>query len=76
MKSLGAVVIPVEIRRRVFTKSFCFVHLFFVCLFFEGQGGTSVLKFDCEMFRVGLNAMLVVFFVYFFFPEFELHYIL
>ena len=59
-----------------------FIYLFvclFVCLFFEGQGGTSVLKFDCDMFRIGLNAMLVVFllllFHFFFFSEFEFHYI-
>ena len=32
LKSLGAVALPVEIRRRVFTQWFCFVYLF-VCLF-------------------------------------------
>ena len=46
-KSLGAVVIPVEIRRRVFTQSFCFVYLF-VCLFFERQGGYTICELSSE----------------------------
>lgn len=47
LKSLGAVVIPVEIRRRIFTQSFCFVYLF-VCLFFEGQGGYAICELSSE----------------------------
>ena len=35
-------------------------------MFFEGQGGTSVLLFDCDMLRVGLNATSVVFPSFFF----------